>query len=84
MTSSEIETILKRLDNIDDKLDKYHEATTILNTVVLGKNGDPGLVRIVDENCKETMILKTRFWLLVGLLVGSGVLGGFGIAQLLS
>lgn len=94
MTDSEIQEIKTGLKEITDKLDKYHESVTVLNTVVLGKNGDAGLIgnfeqardalnKRLDENCKETSMLKVRFWLLIGLLMGSGLLGGIGIAQLI-
>ncbi len=83
MTDSEIQEIKDGLKEIDSKLDKYHESVTILNTVVLGKNGDAGLVGKLEHNCDETNMLKTRFWMLIGLLIGSGVLGGVGLAQLI-
>lgn len=64
-----------------------------LETVLTGIPGtdDKGLVGKVNDNCddldatrKKVGRLEVRFWLLVGLLSGSGLLGGLGIARLVS
>jgi hypothetical protein len=63
-----------------------------LETVLTGvpNTSDNGLVGTVKENCdnldatrKKVGRLEVRFTLLVGLLIGSGLIGGFGIAELI-
>jgi hypothetical protein len=95
MTDSEIQEIRTSLKEINSKLDSYHEAVTVLNTVVLGRNGDAGLVGAfeksrdelnarMDEACEEQSKFRSKCILIFGILVGSGVLGGsiFGIINL--
>ena len=56
---------------------------TVLHTVLLGANGAEGLVEEVKSIAKGYGKLKRNFWTLVGILVGSGVIGG-SVAGLLS
>jgi len=94
MTESEIQEIKSGLKTINDKLDSYHEAVTILHTVVLGRNGDAGLVGAFEKSrdeldariskaCEEQSRFRSKCILVLGVLIGSGVLGGsvWGIAQ---
>lgn len=62
-----------------------------METVLTGVPGtdDKGLVGKVSKSCddldatrKKVGRLELKFWLLVGLLVGGGILGGFGIASI--
>jgi hypothetical protein len=97
MTDSEILEIRADLKAISAKLDAYHESVTVLNTVVLGRNGDAGLVgafeksrdelnKRMDEACEEQSKFRSKCILVFGILVGSGVLGGsiFGVIKLIS
>jgi len=82
MTDSElreINEIKDSLKEINKKLDTYHEATLTLHTVVLGKNGDVGLVGKIADLTR----FQGRCLIVFGVLIGSGVLGGsaWGIAQ---
>ena len=54
-----------------------------LSTVLLGADGDEGLVGQVSEIAKSHYTLKNRFWILVGILIGSGIIGG-GIYSLVN
>lgn len=74
------------------QISETHDIALELKTVLLGKNSDKGLVGKVSESCdkleeieKDHNKLKRQFWLVVGLLVGSGVLGGgiYGLIQAL-
>ncbi len=56
---------------------------TVLHTVRLGANGAEGFVEEVKSIAKGYGKLKRNFWTLVGILVGSGVIGG-SVAGLLS
>lgn len=38
----------------------------------------------IEANMKKIGHLEIKFWLLVGLLLGSGILGGLGISQLIA
>lgn len=77
----------------EDVIYDIRERLVRLETVLTGVPGtnDKGVCGTVDKNRadldatrKKIGRLEIRFWLLVGLLAGSGVLGGFGIAQLVS
>ena len=56
---------------------EIHETTIELKTVLLGvpetQNG--GLVQDVRDLATSHYKLKKHFWILVGLLIGSGILG---------
>jgi len=69
--------------NIDEKrkLDEVHDAVIELKIVLLGKNGDRGIVGQVEENNKKV----NRNSLILAGILGSGLLSGVGvgIAQLL-
>ena len=77
----------------EDAIYDVRERLVRLETVLTGvpNTDDKGLVGQVKNNCedldatrKKVGRLEVRYWLLVGLLVGSGVLGGVGIASLIS
>lgn len=76
----------------EDAIYDVRERLVRLETVLTGVPGtdDKGLVGKVNDNCddldatrKKVGRLEVRFWLLVGLLAGSGVLGGLGIAKVI-
>ncbi len=47
-----------------------------LKTILLGKDGDRGLVGVIYDTAQGHNKLKRNFWLLVGFLGGTGVIGG--------
>lgn len=55
-------------------LQETHDNMLEVKTVLLGKNGDPGLCGEVNQVKKSHSTLKRNFWILVGLLIGSGVI----------
>lgn len=70
---------------INGQLDRIEKRLEQVATVLLGvpDSGDDGLVGKVNEACESAKNLaekhdklNTRFWILVGILVGSGVIGG--------
>ena len=77
----------------EDAIYDVRERMVRIETVLLGPPGseDKGLVGAVNTNTgdldstrKKVGRLEVRFWLLVGLLCGSGLLGGVGISALLN
>ena len=64
-------------------IDETRESQIKLNTVLLGANGDDGLVGEVKELSKSHYLLKRNFWMLIAFLIGSGVITG-GILAVLS
>ena len=79
----------------EEKLDIIRDDVTQIKTVLLGvpNTGDKGLVGFVREEREARIDLNNRhrklsksFWLLIGILSGSGVLGGgaLGIAKLIA
>ncbi len=69
------------LEQIDEKLDKVENTLIEIKTVLLGKNGDKGLVGQVQDHDKT---IKTIL-IILAALIGSSVLGGsaFGVVKLL-
>jgi len=66
-------------------IQETHETVVQLSTVLLGVQGtaNGGLVKevkdvkvSVNELAKSHSKLKRNFWVLIGILVGSGALGG--------
>mgnify|MGYP001603665578 CR=1 FL=1 len=60
-----------------------HDTVIEIKTVLLGTNGDNGLVGDVKRLGRSHYRLKQHFWILVGILVGSGILasGIYGILK---
>ena len=58
------------------KLDETHDSMIRIETVLLGSNGDNGLVGDVKRLAVSHFRLKKNFWVLTSFLAGSGVLGG--------
>ena len=56
-------------------LTSIREKQIVTNTVLLGANGKKGLVDVVQDLASGHGKLKRNFWLLVGILAGSGVVG---------
>ena len=56
------------------KIRETHDA--VIRIVTLLGNGNPGLIATVGQHTKSLNSLWQKFWLLVGILVGSGVLAG--------
>lgn len=71
------------LKEIRDSQNDIKQEQTVMHTVLLGADGAEGLVEEVKSLAKGHGKLKRNFWILVGTLVGSGVVGG-GIAGLMS
>lgn len=57
-----------------------------IETVLMGvpNTEDKGIVGQVSKNTRKIGKLEVRFWILIAFLVGSGVLGGTAIAQLIA
>ena len=76
----------------EDAIFDIRERMVRMETVLTGVPGtdDTGLCGTVrqtndelDATRKKVGRLEIKFWSLVGMLIGSGVLGGFGIARLI-
>ena len=66
-----------------DILEDTHTSVVALTTAIKGMNGKGGLLNHVDDHDHEFESVYERhnklsrnFWMLVGVLVGSGVIGG--------
>lgn len=59
-------------------MEETHGTVTELKTVLLGVPGtsNGGLVKQVNDVSKSHSRLKRNFWLLCGVLIGSGLLSG--------
>ena len=64
------------LKEIRDSQNDIKQEQTVIHTVLLGADGAEGLVEEVKSIAKGYGKLKRNFWMLVGILVGSGVIGG--------
>lgn len=62
--------------------EEMYEAVIELKTAVIGANGKGGLLDKVEALAQGHGKLKKNFWMLVGILSGSGVLAG-GLVKLL-
>ena len=82
---------------VDTKIDRKnladHDAIIEIHTVLLGANGDDGLVGevkrcavAIQEEVKELSKVKKVVYTLVGILVGSGAItgGAIGIDKLVT
>lgn len=71
-------------DERDEMIKGTHDTVTTLKTVLLGVNSDPGLIGEFKEVKASHYKLRQRFYLLIGVLGGSGLLtgAGFGIAEI--
>ena len=58
------------------KLDETHGTVIELKTAICGANGKGGLLDRVEELAKGHSKLKRSFWVLVGILIGSGAIAG--------
>ncbi|KKL18419.1 hypothetical protein LCGC14_2475730 [marine sediment metagenome] len=65
-------------------LQETHDGMLVIKTVLLGENGDTGLVGELKEVKESHYKLRQRFYTFVGIIAGSGILtgAGFGIAEL--
>ena len=63
-------------DKHEKWLSETKETTAIIKSVLLGVNGNPGLVRKVEESCKRQDTLDRRLTLLIGILIGLGIIAG--------
>ena len=57
-------------------LQETHDAAIKIQAVILDTDGHKGLASKVDDMCESHYRLKRNFWLLVGVLSGSGVITG--------
>jgi len=67
----------------DELLHEINNKLTKVTTVLLGANGDEGLVGDVkkaiekcEENTKDLGKVRTKLYWLIGIIGGSGALGG--------
>lgn len=65
--------LLKEISNNQKEVMKEQ---TVMHTVLLGADGAEGLVEEVKSLARGHGKLKRNFWILVGTLMGSGVIGG--------
>jgi len=65
-----------------DLLTKTHDKVTELTAILLGSRGDNGLIGDVKRLANSQNKLKRNFWLLIGVLIGSGVISA-GIMQVM-
>ena len=63
-------------ENEIESIRETHDTVIRVATVLLGTNGDNGLVGDVKRIGESHFKLKRNFWILVSFLAGSGVLGG--------
>jgi len=56
------------------KLEETHDAVMQVKTVLLGANGDDGLVGEVKRVTRSHYNLKRVVWILIGFLAGAGIL----------
>lgn len=66
-----------------ETIDNIKEAVIELKTVLLGTDGDNGLIGDVKRLGDSHFKLKQRFWILIGILAGSGIGGGVAIDKFL-
>jgi hypothetical protein len=59
-----------------EKLDATHALAKEIKTALVGIDGKGGLIDKVEDVCESHYKLKRYFWILVGILMGLGVLGG--------
>jgi len=64
------------------KLDETHDTVNKLKTTLVGMNGDEGLVGDFKKVAESHYKLRRNFYLLLGVLIGSGILTGSIIAAL--
>jgi len=57
-------------------IQETHDTVIQLKTILIGVNGDEGLVGEIKDLHRNHNKLKQSFWTLVGILVGSGFIGG--------
>ncbi len=63
-------------------LQETHDATLKIQTVLLGTNGDAGLIGEVKQLSESHYKLRRHFWMLIAFLVGSGILASSIISVL--
>lgn len=57
-------------------INKTHDKVGELTAILLGARGDNGLIGDVKRLSTSHYKLRQHFWVLVGILVGSGIIGG--------
>ena len=62
---------------------KTHDKVIELTVILLGSRGDNGLIGDVKRLSSSHSKLRRNFWLLVGVLIGSGIISA-GIWQIAS
>ncbi|OGN89803.1 MAG: hypothetical protein A2158_01685 [Chloroflexi bacterium RBG_13_46_14] len=63
-------------------IQETHDTVLEIKTVLLGKNGDEGMCGQLKDLIASHYTLKRNFWILVGILIGSGVISSTVIAAL--
>lgn len=73
----------------EELLQETHDMVLKLHAVVVGENGDTGIIGRIDSVCnrqdeieREHHKLSKVVWILIGTLTGSGAIGA-GVYQLL-
>ena len=60
----------------EEQQTEMYGAVIELKTAICGANGKGGLIDKVEDLAKGHGKLKKSFWILVGILVGSGAIAG--------
>ena len=69
-------------DDRDKKIEETHDVVIQLKTVILGIDGDPGLVGLVESNTRKI----NKITIILAGLIGTGLVtgGSIGISHLIS
>ena len=60
----------------EQMLQETHDVVIKLKTVILDSDGHKGLASQVNDVCSSHYRLRRNFWLLIGILAGSGIITG--------
>lgn len=66
--------MLELTDKHVKMIEETHDTVNTLKTVLLGVNGDEGLVGDVKQLARGHQKLCNRVWILIGVLASTGVL----------
>ena len=72
------------LEETRDAAKETHDTVLRLETMLIGMPGtdDKGMAGKLNDVCEDYARLKTRFWILIGILSGSGIITGSTLAAI--